>query len=135
MQCARTIQESGCALLLPLGASELKAASHRRFGRLQSLDALTYARSGRPLRRYWNNCATGLWHNNNNSPRSCRLGSSAATGVAQPLSAAMRLLKWPLDQLPLSCDALVLNTDELQQLLDGGTRMAAALKSDLRWIL
>jgi predicted nucleotidyltransferase len=48
---------------------------------------------------------------------------------------SQRLLKWPLDQLPLSCDALVLNPDELQQLLDGGTRMAAALKSDLRWIL
>ncbi len=47
----------------------------------------------------------------------------------------MRLLKDPLDQLPLSCDALVLNPDEQQQLLDEGTRMAAALKSDLRWIL
>ena len=44
-----------------------------------------------------------------------------------------RLRAWPLDRLPLSCDALVLTPAEFQQLLAENTRMAQALQSDLRW--
>jgi len=58
------------------------------------------------------------------------LVETAASGTQ-----SQRLQKWPLDQLPLSCDALVLNPDELQQLLNADSRMAADLKADLRWIL
>lgn len=46
-----------------------------------------------------------------------------------------RLKKWPLAELPLSCDALVLTPDELEQRLTDGSRMAAELKRDLLWML
>ena len=46
-----------------------------------------------------------------------------------------RLLQWPLEQLPLSCDALVLTPEELHELLDSGSRMAIELQRDLRWLL
>lgn len=46
-----------------------------------------------------------------------------------------RLKEWPLAELPLSCDALVLTPDELEQRLTDGSRMAAELKRDLRWML
>lgn len=46
-----------------------------------------------------------------------------------------RLQQWPLDELPLSCDALVLTPAELEQRLNDGSRMAMELKSDLRWLL
>ncbi|MFZ9149142.1 MAG: nucleotidyltransferase domain-containing protein [Vulcanococcus sp.] len=46
-----------------------------------------------------------------------------------------RLRHWPLEQLPLSCDALVLTSVELESLLASGSRMAQELKRDLRWIL
>ena len=36
-----------------------------------------------------------------------------------------RLQQWPLADLPLSCDALVLTPDELEQRLNDGSRMAA----------
>jgi len=46
-----------------------------------------------------------------------------------------RLLQWPLEELPLACDALVLTTAELAQLLQGQSRMAAELQRDLRWLV
>ena len=46
-----------------------------------------------------------------------------------------RLQLWPLAELPLSCDALVLTPAELEQRLTDGSRMAAELKRDLRWVL
>ena len=45
-----------------------------------------------------------------------------------------RLRDWPLERLPLSCDALVLTSAELEELLAGGSRMARELKTDLRWL-
>ena len=46
-----------------------------------------------------------------------------------------RLQCWPLAELPLSCDALVLTPAELDQRLTDGSRMAAELNRDLRWVL
>ncbi|MBC1261809.1 nucleotidyltransferase domain-containing protein [Synechococcus sp. BSF8S] len=45
-----------------------------------------------------------------------------------------RLRHWPLDQLPLSCDALVLTPAEFDQLMASGSRMAQELQRDLRWL-
>lgn len=45
-----------------------------------------------------------------------------------------RLRQWPLEQLPLACDALVLTSAELQQLLQSSSRMAQELQRDLRWL-
>lgn len=45
-----------------------------------------------------------------------------------------RLLAWPLAELPLSCDALVLTPAEHRKLLAGGSAMAAALARDSRWL-
>lgn len=45
-----------------------------------------------------------------------------------------RLQQWPLAELPLSCDALVLTPAELEQRLDRSS-MAMELKRDLRWLL
>ena len=45
-----------------------------------------------------------------------------------------RLCSWPLERLPLSCDALVLTPAELQALLSGGSRMGQELQRDLRWL-
>ena len=45
-----------------------------------------------------------------------------------------RLIRWPLEQLPLSCDALVLTPQELEELLAGSSRMGAELQRDLRWV-
>jgi predicted nucleotidyltransferase len=45
-----------------------------------------------------------------------------------------RLLRWPLEQLPLSCDALVLTAIELEELLASGSRMAQELQRDLLWL-
>ena len=58
------------------------------------------------------------------------LVDGAATGPQQ-----QRLLTWPLERLPLSCDALVLTPTELQELLASGSRMAIELQRDLRWLL
>ena len=58
------------------------------------------------------------------------LVDGAATGPQQ-----QRLLTWPLEHLPLSCDALVLTPTELQELLASGSRMAIELQRDLRWLL
>ena len=46
-----------------------------------------------------------------------------------------RLQLWPLEQLPLSCDALVLTPAELKARLTDGSRMASELQRDLRWLL
>ena len=54
----------------------------------------------------------------------------AATGPQH-----LRLQHWPLERLPLSCDALVLTPAELGALLAGGSRMGCELQSDLRWLL
>ncbi|MCT0213848.1 MULTISPECIES: nucleotidyltransferase domain-containing protein [unclassified Synechococcus] len=54
---------------------------------------------------------------------------SAAEGGQQA-----RLLDWPLEQLPLSCDALVLTPGELDILMASGQRMAQELQRDARWI-
>ena len=45
-----------------------------------------------------------------------------------------RLRDWPLERLPLSCDALVLTSAEFEELLAGGSRMARELQTDLRWL-
>ena len=45
-----------------------------------------------------------------------------------------RLLAWPLAELPLSCDALVLTPTEHTELLASGSAMAAALQRDSRWL-
>ncbi len=45
-----------------------------------------------------------------------------------------RLLAWPLAELPLSCDALVLTPTEHAELLANGSAMAAALQRDSRWL-
>ena len=45
-----------------------------------------------------------------------------------------RLVRWPLEKLPLSCDALVLTPMELEELLASGSRMALELQRDLRWL-
>ena len=58
------------------------------------------------------------------------LVDGAATGPQQ-----QRLLSWPLERLPLSCDALVLTPTELQELVESGSRMAIELQRDLRWLL
>ena len=50
-----------------------------------------------------------------------RLQSSDALSHDRALLDAIRLQRWPLKQLPLSCDALVLTPKELQR--------------DLRWML
>lgn len=46
-----------------------------------------------------------------------------------------RLIRWPLEQLPLTGDALVLMPQELGELLAGPSRMGAELKRDLRWVV
>jgi hypothetical protein len=46
-----------------------------------------------------------------------------------------RLRHWPLELLPLSCDALVLTSAEFEQFIPAENRMARELKSDLRWVL
>ena len=45
-----------------------------------------------------------------------------------------RLLAWPLAELPLSCDALVLTPAEHRELLASGSAMAIALARDSRWV-
>ena len=45
-----------------------------------------------------------------------------------------RLLAWPLADLPLSCDALVLTPDEHHDLLASGSAMAHALGRETRWL-
>ena len=57
------------------------------------------------------------------------LVDESATG-----SQSKRLRQWPLEQLPLSCDALVLTSVEVESLLASGSRMARELKRDLRWL-
>ena len=53
----------------------------------------------------------------------------AATGAQW-----QRLQLWPLEQLPLSCDALVLTPEEYERLLGSEQRMATEWQSDLRWL-
>ena len=53
----------------------------------------------------------------------------AATGLQW-----QRLERWPLEQLPLSCDALVLTPEEFERLLGSDQRMATELQCDLRWL-
>ena len=45
-----------------------------------------------------------------------------------------RVLAWPLAELPLSCDALVLTPTEHAELLASGSAMATALQRDSRWL-
>jgi hypothetical protein len=45
-----------------------------------------------------------------------------------------RLRHWPLERLPLSCDALVLSSRDREELLAGDSRMARELRRDLRWL-
>jgi predicted nucleotidyltransferase len=45
-----------------------------------------------------------------------------------------RFLRWPLAQLLLSCDALVLTPMELEAFLASDTRMAQELQRVLRWM-
>ncbi|MCP9882676.1 nucleotidyltransferase domain-containing protein [Cyanobium sp. Alchichica 3B3-8F6] len=64
------------------------------------------------------------------------LVDQAATGPQ-----TLRYRQWPFEQLPLSCDALVLTTAELEQLLASSAgedsakaAMASALQRDCRWV-
>ncbi len=43
------------------------------------------------------------------------------------------ICSWPLERLPLSCDALVLTPAELEQLFGSSNRMSQELQRDLRW--
>jgi hypothetical protein len=45
-----------------------------------------------------------------------------------------RLRRWPLELLPLSCDALVLTPGEHEALMAAGSRFAAELERDARWV-
>ncbi len=45
-----------------------------------------------------------------------------------------RLMYWPLERLPLSCDALVLTPVEHQALMAAGSRFAGELQRDVRWL-
>jgi hypothetical protein len=45
----------------------------------------------------------------------------------------VRLRHFPLEALPLCCDALVLTAEEHQQFLASGSRMAQELQRDTRW--
>ncbi len=45
-----------------------------------------------------------------------------------------RLLSWPLELLPLSCDALVLTPEEHDTLMASGSRFATELRRDARWL-
>ncbi len=45
-----------------------------------------------------------------------------------------RLLTWPLELLPLSCDALVLTPYEHDALMAAGSRFATQLRRDSRWV-
>ncbi|MEB3316798.1 MAG: hypothetical protein VKO39_01455 [Cyanobacteriota bacterium] len=45
-----------------------------------------------------------------------------------------RRLAWPLADLPLSCDALVLTPSEHRELIAPNTAMARALTGDSRWL-
>jgi len=45
-----------------------------------------------------------------------------------------RLPLWPLAELPLSCDALVLTPAEHDKLMVSGSAMAAALERECRWL-
>lgn len=56
-------------------------------------------------------------------------------------SQSQRYRQWPFEQLPLSCDALVLSPAELEQVLaatahgePAAAAMAQALQQDCRWI-
>lgn len=45
-----------------------------------------------------------------------------------------RVLHWPLELLPLSCDALVLTPGEHEALMTGGSRFASELERDGHWL-
>jgi hypothetical protein len=69
-----------------------------------------------------------------------RLQSEDALNHARSVDAnasgtqGQRLLIWPLAELPLGCDALVLTPAEHARLLACGLRMAAELQRDTRWL-
>jgi hypothetical protein len=52
----------------------------------------------------------------------------------------LRLRAWPLERLPLTCDALVLTSEEWDRLMGacepraGSHRFASELRRDLRWL-
>jgi hypothetical protein len=54
---------------------------------------------------------------------------AAASGPQQE-----RLRHWPLERLPLSCDAIVLTPGEHAELLAAGSRFASELQRDARWV-
>lgn len=54
---------------------------------------------------------------------------AAASGPQQ-----QRLRHWPLELLPLSCDALVLTPSEHEALMAAGSRFAVELERDARWL-
>ena len=45
------------------------------------------------------------------------------------------LQQWPLADLPLGCDALVLTSAELEQRMNVDSRMAKEFRCDMRWLL
>jgi predicted nucleotidyltransferase len=46
----------------------------------------------------------------------------------------LRLLDWPLEDLPLSCDALMLTPQEHHELIAGNSAMADSLLNECRWL-
>jgi len=62
------------------------------------------------------------------------LGSAAISICCSSGPQQQRLLTWPLAELPLSCDALVLTPTEHAELLASGSAMATALQRDSRWL-
>ena len=64
----------------------------------------------------------------------CRRWACSAVTATAAGPQNQRLCHWPLDQLPLSCDALVLTPAEFDQLMASGSRMAQELQRDLRWM-
>ena len=82
-------------------------------------------------------------------PRLCRVGvfgsyGRGTAGVGSDLVLLLvkdgvsglqreRLCHLPLEELPLSCDALVLTPEEHEQLLASESRMAQELRRDIRW--
>ena len=59
----------------------------------------------------------------------------ATTLFAMPVRLLTQsVMRWPLELLPLSCDALVLTPAEHEALLAGGSRFANELRRDARWV-
>ena len=63
-----------------------------------------------------------------------RVGVFGSYGRAPLQWAVIWICSWPLERLPLSCDAVVLTPAELDQLFGSSSRMAQELQTDLLWL-